>query len=60
MWLCYTIRKEDDFKHLSVITDNLQEIYDFISALIEIDDSSYIFEIQKEDRTNVGKNCKIC
>ena len=49
MWLCYTIRKEDNFKHLSIITNNLQEIYDFISAVIKIDDSSYIFEIQKEN-----------
>jgi hypothetical protein len=49
MWICYTIRKEDDFKQLSVITTNLQEIYDFITTITKIDSKSYIFEISKED-----------
>jgi hypothetical protein len=49
MWICYTIRKEDNFKQLSVITKDLQEIYDFITTITKIDSKSYIFEILKED-----------
>lgn len=49
MWICYTIRKEDGFKQLSVITKNLQEIYNFITTITKIDSKSYIFEISKED-----------
>ena len=49
MWICYTIRKDDNFKQLSVITKDLQEIYNFITAIIKIDSKSYIFEILKED-----------
>jgi len=49
MWVCYTIRKEDNFKQLSVITKDLQEIYDFITAIIKIDSKNYIFEISREE-----------
>ena len=49
MWICYTIRKDDNFKQLSVITKDLQEIYNFITAITKIDSKSYIFEILKED-----------
>lgn len=49
MWICYTIRKKDSFKQLSVIAKDLQEIYDFITTITKIDSKSYIFEIFKED-----------
>ena len=49
MWYCYTIRKIDNFKHLSIVTDNLQEIYDFITMLTDIDSESFCFEITKRD-----------
>lgn len=48
-WLCYTIKKEDEFKQLSVITENLQEIYDFITKITIIDPDAFEFEIKKED-----------
>ena len=48
MWICYTIRKEDGFKQLSIITKNLQEIYDFITIITKIDSKSYTFEISRE------------
>lgn len=47
-WLCYTIRKEDGFKQLSVITEDLQEIYDFITGITAIDSDAFEFEITKE------------
>ena len=47
MWYCYTIRKIDNFKHLSIMTDNLQEIYDFITMLADIDSEGFYFEIIK-------------
>ena len=49
MWICYTIRKEDNFKQLSVITKDLQKIYDFITAITTIDSKNYIFEITREE-----------
>lgn len=49
MWKCYTILKENGFKHLSLFTEDLQEIYDFISALTKIDSDGYMFTIEKED-----------
>lgn len=48
-WLCFTIKKEDEFKQLSVITENLQEIYDFITKITIIDPDAFEFEIKKED-----------
>lgn len=48
-WLCYTIRKEDNFKHLSLVTKNLQEIYDFITEVISDDPESFEFIITKEE-----------
>ena len=50
MWYCYTIIKETNFKHLSLITENLQEIYDFITAIKDIE--SFKFEIEKISLTN--------
>ena len=50
MWLCYTIRKEDNFKHLSLITENLQDIYDFITNVTNIDPESFDFEIERKDK----------
>ena len=47
MWCCYTIRKVDNFKHLSMVTEDLQEIYDFISQLTSIDADSFIFVIER-------------
>lgn len=46
MWYCYTIRLDNNFKHLSVITENLQEIYDFISIVTKTTEG-FIFEIRK-------------
>lgn len=46
MWICYTIRKEDSFKQLSIITKNLQEIYDFITTVINVNPKDFIFEIE--------------
>ena len=46
MWLCYTIRKIDNFKHLSVISKDLKEIYDFITTLTNTDSESFTFEIE--------------
>lgn len=48
-WLCYTIRKEDNFKHLSLITKDLQEIYDFITEVVSDDSESFEFIITKEE-----------
>lgn len=48
MWYCYTIRKEDNFKHLSIVTKELHEIFSFITELTKIDPDSYIFEILKK------------
>ena len=48
MWYCYTIRKEDNFKHLSIVTKELHEIFSFITELTKIDSDSYIFEILKK------------
>jgi len=48
-WFCYTIRKEDNFKQLSVVTENLQEIFDFISVITKIDSSDFRFEITEEE-----------
>lgn len=50
MWLCYTIRKEDNFKHLSLITENLQDIYDFITNVTNIDSEGFDFEIERKDK----------
>lgn len=49
MWLCYTIKKEDNLRHLSLITKDLEEIYNFITAITEIDSDSFVFEIRKEN-----------
>ena len=46
MWICYTIRKEDSFKQLSIIAKNLQEIYDFITTVTNVDPKDFIFEIE--------------
>ncbi len=48
MWYCYTIRKEDNFKHLSIITKDLYEIFSFIAEVTKIDFDNYIFEILKK------------
>ena len=45
MWYCYTIRLHDRFRHLSLIADTLQEIYNFISDITKIDTNSFAFEI---------------
>ena len=50
MWLCYTIRKEDSFKHLSLITENLQDIYDFITNVTNIDSEGFDFEIERKNK----------
>jgi len=47
MWYCYTIRKDDNFKHLSLITADLQEIYNFITSVSETSAEDFIFEIKK-------------
>lgn len=48
MWYCYTIEKNTGFKQLSVITKDLQEIYDFIAKVKAIDAESFKFKIEKE------------
>ena len=42
----YVIRKEDNFKHLSLITTNLQEILDFIKFLDSTDKNAFYYEIK--------------
>lgn len=48
MWLCYIIRKEDNFKHLSLITENLQDIYNLITNLTNIDPEGFDFKIERK------------
>lgn len=54
MWYCYTIRPDDNFRQLSVITENLQEIYNFISIVTKTTES-FIFEIRKKPIDNYKK-----
>ena len=55
-WLCYTIRKEDGFKQLSVITEDLQDIYDFITKITTIDSDAFEFEINPPPIAFMAKN----
>lgn len=48
MWYCYTIEKNTGLKQLSVITKDLQEIYDFMAEVRAIDAESFKFEIKEE------------
>ena len=48
MWYCYTIERNTGFKQLSVITKDLQEIYDFIAEVKAIDAEGFKFEIKEE------------
>jgi hypothetical protein len=48
MWYCWCIRKIDEFKHLSMVTDNLDEIFDFIKQLTNIDPDDFRFEIERK------------
>lgn len=48
MWYCYTTEKNTGFKQLSVITKDLQEIYDFIAEVRAIDTEGFKFEIKEE------------
>lgn len=48
MWYCYTIEKNTGLKQLSVITKDLQEIYDFIAQVRAIDAEDFKFEIKEE------------
>ena len=48
MWYCYTTEKNTGFKQLSVITKDLQEIYDFIAEVRAIDAEDFKFEIKEE------------
>ena len=48
MWLLYVIRVNDGFRQLSVIADNLQDIYDFITEITRICPDDFYYEIIKE------------
>lgn len=49
MWYCYTIKKANNFKHLSLVTKDLQKIYNFITELTKIDSESFDFEIIRKE-----------
>jgi len=55
MWLCYTIRKLDNFRQLSVVSKDLKEIYDFITTVTDIDSESFTFEIEFNPIFNTEK-----
>ena len=52
MWYCYITRKEDGFKHLALISENVSEINDFILEIKNLCPNKFTFEIKREEIKN--------
>lgn len=49
MWYCYVIRRVDKFKHLGMITENLDEIDCFIRQVTKLhNDVDFLFLIERK------------
>ena len=49
MWFLYIIRNADGYRHLSMITENLNEIYKFIEEFDIVVREEFSFDIVKEN-----------
>ena len=49
MWYLYIIRVTDNFNHLSMITNDLQEILYFIENLTKVAPKDFYYEIVRKE-----------